>query len=205
MHYRVWMSSVQIETISSNLWKTLGGPSPGLALLLYLFTGIIATAIFHILFRKVRNEAGILELIFWGTHLSIIFAWVPWLFASSIVSTVFLFLYGMIGLTGFGLTHRLLAFNGETKSDNQPDTWKMFVNVTKACAAVLAILLGAIATGVLLPWRNTSVEEFELLRYALLCAYVVIGMLIFLIMPLLGRSLIYGPIEDVELEPPGPI
>lgn len=201
LHYKIWISSPQVETILKSIWQ----PSPEFALLFYCISAIIAILLYHLLFRKVRREAGILELIFWGTFLSLIFAWLPWIFASSIVSTVFLFLFGLISLAGFGLSFRLLAIDRKENTSNPPDSWKMLLNATKTCAAVLAILLGAIATSVLLPWRNTQVEGFELLRYALLCAYLVIGMLIFIIMPLLSRSLIHAPTEKVELEPPGPI
>ena len=75
------------------------------------------------------------------------------------------------------------------RPQNIHDPWKMFVNATKACAAVIAVLLGAIATSVLLPWRNTGAEGPELLRYSLLCAYMIMGMLAFVLMPLLARSL----------------
>jgi hypothetical protein len=110
----------------------------------------------------------------------------------------------MISLAGFGLASRLLSYDG-VENRVQDDSWKMFVNATKACAAVIALLLGAIATSVLLPWRNSIVEEFELLRYAFLCAYVGFGMLVFIIMPLLAKSLDEKPIDDVKLDPPGPL
>jgi len=201
LHFQIWNKSNQVETIFSNFNININKPTPIFALSLFIITGLISTIVFQLLFRKIRREAGILELIFWGTFISLIFSWIPWFYASSIVSTIFLFLFCMISLAGFGLSHRLLYYMNYKKK--APDSWKMFVNATKACAAVLAILLGAITTSVLLPWRNTHREGFELLRYALLCAYVVFGMLGFIIMPLLVRSLENEPVDDVDLEPPG--
>ena len=204
LHFRVWRESQQVETIFTKLGIDVVRPTPAAALVLFLMTGVLATVVFYLLLLKIRRDAGILELVFWGTIASLTLAWIPWLYASSVVSTVFLFLFGMIGLTGFGLAHRRLIHRNE-EVERRPDPWKMFVNATKACAAVLAILLGAIATSVLLPWRNSEVEEFELMRYAFLCAYVVVGMIMLILMPLLTKSLEEDPIEHVDLEPPGPI
>ena len=203
LHFRIWMQSDQVETIFTNFNINIKRPTPIFALFLFIVTGFISIFFFFLLFRKIRREAGILELVFWGTFISLVFSWIPWLYASSIVNTIFLFLFGIISLTGFGLIHRLHYQKSDKRAS--PDSWKMFVNATKACAAVIAVLLGAIATSVLLPWRNNIVEEFELMRYAFLSAYVVIGMLVFVIMPLLARSLENDPIDDVEFDPPGPL
>ena len=203
LHYRVWMNSSQVETLFTALWKDIDRPTPEFALMLYFLTAFVVTVLFHLLIHKVRKDAGIVELVFWGTSLGLFFSWVPWLYASSIVSTVFLFLFNIISLAGFGLTFKLLSNEKEKEQGIQPDVWKMLVNATKICAAIFAILLGAIATTVLMPWRNTHVEEFELLRYAFLCAYLALGMLSFIIMPLFSRSLVQGPTDDVELDPPG--
>ena len=204
LHFRIWKQSMQVETIFTNFNIDVTRPTPTLALVLFIITGISAAIVFYLLFHRIRREAGILELVFWGTITSIVFAWIPWLYASSVVCTVFLFLYGMISLAGFGLAYRLRKYRN-TGNTNRPDSWKMLVNAIKACAAVIAILLGAIATSVLVPWRNSIVEGFELLRYAFLCAHIVIGMILFILMPLLATCLENEPTDNVELEPPGPV
>ncbi|MCC6962908.1 MAG: hypothetical protein IT585_06620 [candidate division Zixibacteria bacterium] len=193
-----------MKTLFSYLQSDSSKPSPALALLLFAAVGLLATVVFVFLLRRIRRERGNLELAFWGTATSFILAWLPWLFASSVVNTVFLFLFGMVSIVGFGLRRRLSS-RWTRERGARPDFWKMFVNAIKACAAVIAVLLGAIATSVLLPWRNTEVEEFELLRYAFLCAYVITGMIVFVLLPLLARSLENDPSEEVELEVPGPL
>lgn len=205
LHSRIWMQSKQVETIFTNLNLNFGQSTPKLSLILFCLTGIIAIVIFYLLFRKVKKEGGNLELVFWGTCTSFILAWIPWLYASSVVNTVFLFLFAMMSVIGLGIAMRLNQYEQISMTGSQPDAWKMFVNSVKACAAIIAILLGAIATNVLLPWRDTSKEGPELLRYAFLCAYMIIGMLAFILMPLLARSLEKGPTENVDLEAPGPL
>ncbi len=186
LHFQIWNES-QVQTLFTNFKITEQRPTPVFALILFISTGFISAVLFQLLLRRIRREGGALELIFWGTILSFIFSWIPWFYASSIVNTIFIFLFGMIAVTGYGLSNHILFY---TKSENKlPDFWKMFVNATKASVAVLAILLGAIATSVLFPWRDTIAEGYELLRYAILCAYVVIGIISFIIMPLLVRVL----------------
>lgn len=203
LHLRIWNEVNQVQTVFSNFNINVRRPTPLFAFSLFVITGLISIFAFHFLFRKIRRDAGTLELIFWGTLLSLVLSWIPWLYASSITSTVFLFLFSMISVAGFGLSYRLSRYKDSKKK--HPDWWKMLVNATKICATVLAILLGAIATSVLLPWRNTRAEGFEILRYALLCGHIVLGMLGFIIMPLLVRSLEKEPIEEVELDFPGPL
>lgn len=202
LHYRIWMQSAQVETVFTNLGFRVPPPRPQIALMLFVALGLSTILVFHALFRRVAREGGALELVFWGTVLSATLAWVPWLFASSVVTTLFLFLFGMNAVVGFAMRKRLGLDQDGGHGEVPFDPWKMFVNATKTSAAVIALLLGAIATGVLLPWRNTQVEDPGLFRYAILCAYVVAGMLLFILMPLLARTLEKAPSEEVELEVP---
>jgi len=124
------------------------------------------------------------------------------MFASSVVNTVFLFLFGMTAIVGFGLTQRMIARGGQ-RAARGVDPWKAFVHSLKASVALLALLVGALATATLLPWRQTDLEGPEFFRYAVLSAYLVVGLIGFVLMPLLVAALEGQPTESVDLEPPG--
>jgi hypothetical protein len=154
------------------------------------------------LLRRLKQGEPSIELVFWGTTLSLIGAWVPWLVASSVVNTMFLFLFGMTATVGFGLSQRLMARKGR-RASRLGDPWKAFVHALKASVAMLALLAGALATAALLPWRQTDVEGPELFRYSVLSAYLLVGIIGFVLMPLLVAALEGRPTESVDLEPPG--
>jgi hypothetical protein len=205
LHHVIWSQGQQVETVFTNFGLGLARPTPLVALWLFVITGVVVTATLHALLRRLTVGGGAVELVFWGTAVSVGASWLPWLFASSVVTTLFLFLYGMIGVTGFALTRRVLREREPRARAARFDPWKMFANATKACAAVVAVVLGAIATSILLPWRDTEVERPELFRYAILAAWMIAGMLAFILMPLFVKALETPPSEDVELEPPGPV
>lgn len=202
LHFRIWINSLQVENLFTNLSYDIARLKPLTALGFFIITGAVASILFLLLFKKIRDHGLVLELVFWGTLLSLIFSWIPWFFASSIANTVFLFLFCMVSLSGVGIQ---IKIDNSNKLKKEIDYWKMFVNVTKAIAALLAILLGAIASSILLPWRNSTAEGVELFRYAILCAYGVTGMVIYIVMPLLIKCLENPPVEDVNLDLPGPI
>ena len=205
LHFRIWRASEQVETVFTNFGLAFLPITPIESWLLFIATGLTLALVYHRFLLRVQREGGDLELVFWGTALSGAGAWIPWLFTASLSNTVFLFFFGMIGLGGFSVSGRLMEGHGFMPSRKRADPWKMFANATKAFAAVIAVLLGAIATSVMLPWRNTRVEYPEFFRYGFLCGYLVVGMITFVIMPLFTRALGHGPFEESSLEPPGPI
>lgn len=205
LHYRIWIQSKQVENIFTKIELYELQPSPFIALILFCITSILVTIIYKLFFQKVKREGGNVELVFWGTIISLILSLFPWLYASSFVTTLFLFLFCIIAIVGNGLSKRLSVCIKSIQNPGSPDYWKMFVNAIKACAAIVAVLLGAIATTILLPWRDTVVEGAELGRYAYLCGYIIFGMVIFILMPLLVHSLDQAPTDDVDLSPPGPL
>lgn len=202
LHYRIWLRSGSVETLLSNLEFSFPRPSARTALLLFALCGAVVCWLALRLLRRLRRMTPSIELVFWGTTLSMVAAWVPWLFASSVVNTMFLFLFGMAAIIGFGLTQRMIARDAQPTAADAVDPWKAFVHALKASVAVLALLAGALATAVLLPWRQTEVEGPELFRYSVLSAYLVVGLIGFVLMPLLTRALEVGPSESVDLEPP---
>jgi len=205
LHYQVWITSGKVENLFSGLGWPQARLSPIAALLLY---GALAAAVaiaVNFLLVLLRRRGGPVELVFWGTALSIVASWMPWLFASSIANTLFLFMYGMIVMSGFGLMQSVLCDRDSVSGAAPLDSWRVFASATKACAAVLALVLGTVATSVLLPWRNTDVEGGQLMRYALLSAWMVAGMVGFILMPLFLRALEKPPVADIGLEPPGPL
>lgn len=204
LHYVVWIENKTVQTIFTNLGITSERPTALAALTLFGVAAVVAGVVLHVLLRRLGRGCSASELVFWGTAVSVGAAWLPWLFASSIVTTLFLFLFGMTAVAGFALS-RIVLLRRRDQGDLRHDHWRMFANATKACAAVVAVVLGAVATSALLPWRNTRVEGPELFRYALLAAWMIAGMLAFVLMPLFVKALETAPLEDVELEPPGPI
>lgn len=200
LHYRIWVRGAVVQTVLSNLGFTVSQPSPQAAMALFSIWSVVVGTLFLLLLRKLREARIGIELVFWGSLLSVGGALVPWLFASSITNTVFLFLFGMCTVVAFGIQLRV----GErSRRRALVDPWKALVHAIKGSVAVLALLLGGVATTVLLPWRNTAVEAPELFRYAALSAYLSLGLLSFLLMPLLAQVLETSPTESVELEPPG--
>lgn len=205
LHLQIWLNGNQVETVFTNFGLHVNRPTPKFAMMLFTLTSIIVVWLYYRLLRRVELEAGNVELAFWGTTISFLLSWTPWLYASSFVTTMFVFLNGMNAIIGFGMKQMLSIDERAFKKHTKFDPWKMFVNATKSCVAILAILLGAVATGALFPWRVSKVEGAELFRYIFLCAYVVVGMLFFILLPLLARCLEQGATDEVSLELPGPI
>lgn len=202
LHYRIWLRSATVQTLMSNLEFNVPRPSAGTAFLLYAAWGAVVYWLTLKLLRRLRGMQPSVELVFWGTALSVVGACVPWLFASSVVNTMFLFLFGMAGIIGFGLAQRFPALQAQPSRGAVVDPWKAFVHALKAAVAILALLAGALATGILLPWRRSEVEGPELFRYSVLFAYLVFGLIAFVLMPLLVRAMEGAPSEPVDIEPP---
>lgn len=194
MHYRIWTGNGRVENIFSNLgWN---GPqvSPAIALFLFVVTAIMTAAALQILFEHVgpNKDGGAAELVFWGTGVSVGGAWAPWLFASSVTGTLFLSMYGMIAVVGFAVVHYVLSYADSSVRLSPFSPWIVFTSAVRVCVTIVAIVLGAVATSVLLPWRHTRVEGGELVRYALLSAWMVTGMLVFVLIPLFVTAIKRG-------------
>jgi hypothetical protein len=200
LHYRIWVRGASVQTVLSNLGFTVPPTTPQVAMALFAIWSALVGTLFLLLLRKLRSAPVGIELVFWGSLLSVGGALVPWLFASSVTNTVFLFLFGMCAVVAFGIQERLRE---RSRRVVVIDAWKALVHAIKGSVAILALLLGGVATTVLLPWRNTPVEAPELFRYAALSAFLCLGLLSFLLMPLLTLVLETSPTEPVELEPPG--
>ncbi len=202
LHYRIWIQSGQVETIFSVLQLDIVRPSPEVALLIYIILAIGITILVHGLLRRLNQIGAGAELVFWGITVSAVAAWFPWLFASSVTNTVFLFLFGVAAFSGYAIARHILRDVQDQAGSPVFDPWKTLVHATKACTALIAVLLGAIATIVILPWRGSDVEGPELFRYTLLSAYFIAGLLGFILMPLFVKALEIGPFKPTEIEPP---